>query len=456
MPFGSGSFGSFTFGGGTGGSSSPGVTTPSGWTLYLEADLSQAVEDIGEISGAFGALWDVAVWDTDVWPPGTTWTDLTPWLLGVTSNRGFSDELFAFNAGSMSFTLDNADGRFSPDNPTSPYRLGDSTTIGLLRPVRLRARYDGIDWTIFVGRLETWDETFGLDSGQVSVTAVDAFAELGAFDSYEQTPAGAGESYGARIARILDNADFQGETRIDVGVHTFQATDLSQNALTELKLTADSEGGAVWIGGDGIFYADGKNALQEKERSNSVQAVFSNSDVETAVGYEMLSVTSAYDATKVTNRAAYAIVGSTEQLATVGWSEALYGVRQDSRTDLVCSTDAQALSLAERHVALFQAPERRVESLTFNPDLQPSTERRRVALEAIARGQLALRALVRVDHTTPSGFEISKYLFVRGIHHNITPRSWTVSLDFTSATVVYGMVGSLWDVGVWDEAVWSW
>lgn len=440
----------------------PEVSTPGtvGWggavTLYVEIDLSQAVDAIG-IAASYLPLWDIATWDEDQWGEGTTWTDVTQWVMGVDADRAFSRELVAYTAGRCQIVLDNTDGRFSPENPDSPYRLGDSTTIGVLRPIRVRASHNGVEWTLFTGRIEDWPETFyGTEGATVTVTAVDAFAELASFDGYEQTAAGEGEGFGDRINRILDNAGFIGERRIDEGEFTFQATTLAQNCVSELKLTADSEGGSVWVGGDGIFYADGQNALLEKDRSNQVQVLFSNADDDTAVGYEISSVQPIYDGSQVINIAAFARVGSTVRTYASADSRALYGERQSTRSDLICETDAQVDFLCERTVALYQKPELRVERLTFYPQLQPSTARQSLAWDAMARGLLALRSLVRLQHTTPAGFTLDKRLYVRGVHHTITKTTWKVDVDFVSASVQSQFYDSRWDLAVWDTAVWSW
>ncbi|MFB6512121.1 carbohydrate binding domain-containing protein [Streptomyces virginiae] len=52
------------------------------------------------------------------------WTDLSPWLdlaAGIRVTRGASDELSQTQPSTLSFTLDNADGRFSPGLATGPY-----------------------------------------------------------------------------------------------------------------------------------------------------------------------------------------------------------------------------------------------------------------------------------------------------------------------------------------------
>lgn len=428
-------------------------TSWGGVTLTVEADFSQATEGVGSGAAAYVALWGVARWGEDVWPSGEAFTDITEWSTSIDLGSEFDDELGTYNAGRLSLTLDNADGRFSPDNPSSPYRIGTSTSIGILRPIRVRASWNGMDFTLFTGRIQEWNESAVGETAAVSVVAVDPFAELGSFDGYEQPSQGGGESYGDRVLRILDNAGWKGPRAVDVGEHTMQATTLAQNALTELKLTAASEGGAVWVTPAGVFCADGQQALLEKARSNEVQVRFSNSEDDTAILYEP-GQDIPFSGSNVVNIAANARVGSTVQVRTSERSRALYGDRQRTRTDLICETDEQAEKLSRRQVALYHEAERLVDTVTFVPDLQPTAARTSEAWEALASGRLALRSLASFSHTTPAGYTIERYVFVRGVKHRITKTSWSVTVLFSSATVWSGLVDSRWGVARWGESRW--
>jgi hypothetical protein len=455
MPFGFGPFGSFSFGGST---SVGSVATLGGWggvtTVFVELDFSQAVEGIGAGASTFPALWDAAVWDTDVWASGTVWTDVTSWVREVSTSAKFARLNGQYNPGTASFTLDNRDGRFSPDNTSSPYRIGDSTAIGIWRPCRIRAEYnDGtgtIGWPLFSGFVLDWNEQFPMTGRDavIDVSCIDAFGQLAGWEGIPVTPVGAGETTGVRIDRILDAAGFYGDRFIDAGEHTCQATTLEGNALSLLRLTADSEGGAVWCGPDGAVYFDAQNALLEKDRSNTVQVVFSD-DGTGELTYQNIGL--AYAGDLVIDMAAWERVGGSTQTAVSQPSRNLYGDRQSARSDLVCETDGQVLTLVDREVALYQTPERRVESLEFNPVRDGAP-----AWEALARQKIQLRSLLQVKLTPPQGDQIARYVFVQGIAHRITREWWRTGLEFSSASVWYGLVDSRWDVGVWDSANWTW
>lgn len=58
------------------------------------------------------------------YPATITWTDISEYVdvaQGVTITRGAADELSETQPGTATLTLDNSDGRFTPNNPSSPY-----------------------------------------------------------------------------------------------------------------------------------------------------------------------------------------------------------------------------------------------------------------------------------------------------------------------------------------------
>lgn len=445
------------------------VTGWGNWTeLTVEIDLSQSTS-IGDYTPDPDAplwLWDSGIWDdtASVWQAGVTWTDVTADVRSFNSSASFERQNDAFNASTAQIVLDNRSGDYSPDNTASPYRVGGVTTIGMWRAVRVSGTYaaDGdygnrSTFPIFAGYVRAWNEEFpeyGKDA-VVSVDLVDAFGKIAAFDGFAQTPIGAGELSGARIARILNNAGVLDANRyLDAGTVTMQATTLEGNALSEMKLVADSEGGAVWCGPDGGIYFDNQRALIEKDRSRNWLLYFSDTGDTGSLAYE--SIETSYDGDLVTNIAAYQRVGGAVQVSTSPSSRSVYGDRQESRTDLVCETDAQASLLANKRIALRQQAERRIESLTFKPNGQNTDAQKVIAWNALL-GFLQMRALCLVILTPPAGDQLQRLVFVSGISHTITADDWTIGLSFTSATEYIGYFGSLWDAGFWDgQDLWAW
>ncbi len=108
---------------------------------------------------------------------GPTWVDVSAYVRGIDINRGRSNDLDAFTAGTASVILDNRDGRFNPSNTAGPY----SPNVRPRKQIRIRATYGATTYPLFRGYVQTWPQDYpamGKDA-VTTVTAVDALALLG-------------------------------------------------------------------------------------------------------------------------------------------------------------------------------------------------------------------------------------------------------------------------------------
>lgn len=332
--------------------------------------------------------------------------------------------------------------------------LGGPTSVRITelrpwRPIRQLATYAGITYPIYRGYAQDWIESYpmmaatGKGDAIVSVPCVDELAKLAGYNGPGQVAVGAGDLFGARIHRILNSAGHVGERAIEVGTTTMQATTLAQNAVSDLKLTADSEGGAVYIGADGAVIGEQQYALVQNTRSITSQVTFGDGGGD-EIPYSDIELSGAGDL--IVNIAAYARVGGTQQTVADNTSRALYGDRTDPRTDLICQTDAKAAELASWKVARFKQPERRVTSITIKPRRDPAT------MFPVALG-LRVRDLVTViRRPPPGGYAIIQYCHIAGISHQLTQgkeRQWVTTFSLFSATPYLAFSQSLWDTGTW-------
>jgi len=448
----------------------------TGWgdnvTLYVEADFSEAISLIGQsVPATVDTLWDTDYWDDPeaLWESTetVTWSDITEWVQGINTNHGFSRQTTRYNASTASVRLVNTDGRFSPNNTGSPYRIGASTAIGPLRPFRIRAEWDdgtGFSYIfpIFTGLIQSWNLSYDYNGfAVVDVELVGIESQVASFDSPALASQGGGEFAGDRIMRILTNAGFQGERYVDQGLATMQATTLEGNTLSQLQLTADSDGGAIYWGPDGAAYYDGFNAQLDKSRT-SAPFFFTDQNVnyDDVERIAFQNLTFAYDGDLVRNIYNYQRVGGTIQTVDNQASRQLYGDRGDVRTDLICSTNADVLRLIQREIVLHNTPELRVESVTFSP-LSPrnsddSIPGARVWLW-LGTGAMSLRRGTFVYYQPPGEPEpVRSDVFIESISHSITPTGWEIKLGFSSATVYTTIGNTLWDEVNWDYAAWSW
>ena len=435
----------------------------TGWggsvTLYVEADFSQTIAETsgGPVSGT-STQWGTATWGTSEWqPPITTdWTDITADVRSVSTGAAFSRQTNRYNTARASVLLDNRSGNYSPTNTDGDY-YGH---IGILRPMRIRATYtnaDGVatDWPLFTGLVQSWGEQFpsyGKDA-TVTVELLGNDSQLASITNVAQASQGAGESAGARVRRILADADWRWPAIIDEGETTMQATTLEGTPQSLLTLTADSEGGAFYCAPDGSARFDGFQAQIEKAGRTIPALHFSDAptDAETLT---YADVTLSYDGDLVRNSITYQRVGGTAQTVTAAASQQLYGMRSESRTDLICQSDTDVAAIARRDLSILQDPEHRIESVRLNP-LDPSNADGRL-WAALATQAIALRLGALVEYTPQNQTTLSRYVFIEGISHTISADRWQIGLTFSSATAYRPRALSLWDVGTWGDVTWTW
>jgi hypothetical protein len=417
-----------------------------GVTLTVEIAISADV-------GTYG-VWDSGKWDTATWGPDVLWTDVTKWVRNIRTDRGFSREVQAWQAGTATLVLDNRDARFSPDNLSGPYVTAGVTGIRPRRPIRIRATYSSIIYYVYAGYVMSWDESWvpGAGTGKgdafVTVSCVDEWGQLGGFTGGTQTPIGAGETSGQRVNRVLDNAGHMGARSVMLGRVTMQATTFAANATTELQLVTDSEGGSIFVDSDGTIVFEDEYALMEQARSNTVQASLSDAG---SLKYSVEGIQLAYSGDTIKNFVSYAVAGGTAQTISDGTSIALYGpvIQQETRTDLVAETDAQAFALATFFLYRYKDPDKRIVSFTVKPARAPST----LYPQILGR---RVRDLVQVSRTPPGGVTLTRKCHIAGIHHTINKakHEWATVLDLWDATVYQTFATSRWDVGSWDTAAW--
>lgn len=411
-----------------------------GVTLAAEWALSSA-------TGTYGA-WDSAVWDLSAWGPDIVWTDVSGYLRGPTGNitlstqRGFARGLQGWDVGRASVRLGNRDRRFSASNLSGPYVSSGITGVRPWRPLRLSATYAGTRYYLYGGYGVSVRETWvpGHVDAYVDVPCEDEWSRLGAVDGLAQTPVGAGELSGVRIQRILNAAGHAGARSIETGVTTVQATDMSQNAVTALNLTADSEDGAVFVDADGTLVFEGRNALVNNTRSSVVQATFGDGS-----GAELpcADVAVAYDGDLLRNIVSYARVGGAAQTYSNATSRSLYGDRRETRIDLVNTSDGDVMSVAAWRVAQYAQPELRITQITVRPRANPA----RLFPQVLGR---RVRDLIQVVVRPLGGGTITQNCHIAGIRHQISGDDWITTFDLWSATA-YQSVGR-WDSAVWDTS----
>lgn len=405
-------------------------------------DVTLTVEAAFSVPTSTSGVWGSGLWDTALWGVDVTWTDITAYLRSFTTIRAFQRETARWASGTATVVLDNSDGRFSPAHTSGPYASGGVTGIRPWRPIRATVTYAGTTYPVFYGYAIDFEESypgFGVEN-VVVISAVDEIAKLAGFTSSSQGSLGDGETSGARIHRIINNAGSTANRAVE-GLVAMQATTLEGAAVTLLDLTADSEGGWLWVDGDGTVVFDSRFSPIENSRMSTSQATFGDQAGEIVYRSAVMS----YDGDDIINMTSFAAVGGVVQTASDVTSRAFYGDRQQTRTDLICNSSVDVGVLAGTVVARKKDPKLRIVSATYRPQQNPS-----VLWPQVLGRRVRDRVLV---NRRPSGYTVSQPSQIEGVAHTVTPDMWETQFQFSDATFWDSDFG-MWDSGIWDTSIW--
>ncbi len=318
--------------------------------------------------------------DVNVLGATTIWTDISAFMLGFTISRPstrLQGPLFQFQAGTCTVTLDNSDARFDPDNLNGPYVTAGLTRLVPMVPVRIRAVWNGVTYPLFSGFADAWAETavdYEAGYSEVTLSATDVFKVLGGLTLPAITPpAGASETSGARITRVLDSARWYtsaDKRTIAAGTIFVQATSFGDTAMNLMQIASDSEVGLLYAGPSGAVVFRDRKALTSRSQSVNVQGVFGDSGTAPELPYAM--VARADDDTALANDIQAQSLGGTLQEVTDPASLTRYLFpRTYSRSDLILLSDADTAVWAQWVLFVSKTAENRFESLTVDPLAQP-------------------------------------------------------------------------------------
>lgn len=308
------------------------------------------------------------------------------------------------------------------DGSLDPYVL---QTAGLTAPgvvMRLRWQRGGTIWPLFYGYVDTWETSQESPShAVVTVTGTDGFALLEAQDRTELAVAvGAGETTGARVARILDVANWPPAARdIATGNSTLQATTMPGTALNELHEVAKNEAGELFITPDGTLRFRNRRSVLTDPLSATSQVTFGSNTAGGELPYvDKPSLT--WDKTNLVNTVrATRANGGVQQVAQDGTSVGRYGTYATPDQDLLLETDPDVYSWASHVLAQDRVPETRFQQVTleaaYNPDL--------MLPQMLGRGFGDRVTVVRRPPAVPAGSIVdSRDCLVRSVTH-----SWTAN-----------------------------
>jgi hypothetical protein len=365
--------------------------------------------------------------------------DISAQVRKVATRRGRNRILANFEAGTATVTLNDPNSDFSPTNTSSPY-------YGKLLPLRKIRIYAELDLggstgivpiSIFSGYITSYDTNFyqGTNADStVILQCVDGFRLLNNVSTEIPPVPGctAGQLSGARVNSLLDWADWSGSLRaIQAGNSTMQADPGgNRSILAAIQTIEQSEFGAFFMNRQGQATFFDRTGLAEL--SDQPPKVYADD----GTGYSYNFIDLAYDDQLVLNDVTvvrYAPDGTipapVPQIVTNQASIDTYFYKSGQRTGLLIETDAEALNIAQMLVASRADAEQRIDSMLVS--LQGETDLNKI-LDTLS---MEIYRNVQITKTMPGGSVVTKELFCQGVHQDITPNSWNVTV-FTAEPII--------------------
>ena len=381
--------------------------------------------------------------DSEPFDETQTFTDITTYLRAFTTRRGRANELGEFVAGTMSFSVSNADNRFNPNNTSSPYYDSGNarTKIQPLKRVRMSATYDSTTYRIFEGFLQSVPVKFiseGADS-IVTFTCVDAFKifqssqldgvgwRLG-LAGFSELDTSTRLSYvdeqelsSARITRILDSIGFPSNRRdILTGTKQVISQAITTNVLTGLRECETAENGQFFIAKDGKATFRNRDYKLSNANAITVQGIFSND----GSNLPYTNVSTSFDDNEIINVYEWQRSGGSVQYKADADSVLRYRAKESNKSTININ-DSDVLSIIEQKIAETSLPILRIDELTCNP-------RENVSLwEQVLGREFGDRISVKIVNVDGSSF--TDELWIESISHNVNASSqswsWTATLS---------------------------
>ena len=398
-------------------------------TLTVDIRFESGADNDGWVLGSsafttqLGAPDDASVY-TNVWSD----------VRSLSTSRGRSRELEKYKAGSGSVTLDNRSRNYDPLNLSGTHVDSGVTQIKPGRRIRIKATHPttGTVYDVFYGVIREWDMLYQGKFDAVSLAKFsDPLTDLSKTDITVTTTAGLA---GVAAQEIIDAAGVS-RSEVDPGVATLQATTFTEtNALAAAQRTALTEQGAVYSDAAGTLQFDGRHSLLSETRSNTSRYTFGTGNL------PIESIDYDYSLDLVKNAVSVARASGTAQADSNTDSINEFGKRSYQLSNLMFSTDAEALYTAQYLVRQYKDPEVRVRSVSLAP--QSHADLMTAALD------VELRDRVTVTYAPPGGGSaITQELFVEGIKHSFGKNRMKTTLKFASTERASGWALGIGDLG---------
>jgi len=389
---------------------------------------------VGESTAAgVAARWDSAEWDDPaaLWgggegsnpdAPNAVWEWLDCDVQVASTNRGRAEWSQHYDTGSLVATLYNLAGHYTMEN----VHPGQLVPLDIGRVVRLEARHLGAtDWvTVYTGQVMKLVEKMNAAGiATIDIQAADAFSYLGRIDFLAEHTTPPHEDADARVTRILDKANWPIDRR-DIQPVAIEIHDnlIAGNALSELKLVAESSAAEVLVDANGrVAFYPGSQVFDPL----ILPTVGVLTAVRSGAGSDMTAVppevcitdplTLTRDIKRVVNDV-HLVSGHATGIAADGISQGLYGIRTWQRTNLLTASQGVLQAIADNLLARQKDTASRLDQATVLVTTAAEAE------WVLAR-QFGDHVQLRYVHPV-YGWPINADAQIIGITHTVTAAAW--------------------------------
>jgi len=308
-------------------------------------------------------------------------------------------------------------GAWNPQNTSSIYY----PDLVPLRRIQITTDYNGTIYPIGQYYITDYQYTYpkNQEVGYVDLVCYDAFRLF--FNSSVTTVTGgiAGQTTGERVGKILDMVGWSNSQRqIQTGSTVCVADAGTQRSVLDAITTAEfSEQGAFYIDKSGNATFKGRQFVYDAQSASPV--VFNNNGVS---GINYFSIQFAHDDKTIVNKCTVTRVGGTAQSYSDATSIAAYFNHSVDATNMIMSTDANALALATAYVTTRKDTTIRIDAITLDLVTLGYTSGITAALD------LDYFDTMQITNEGQGSTSITKTLQCQGIAHSITPNTWMTTL----------------------------
>jgi hypothetical protein len=355
--------------------------------------------------------------------------DISSTILRVGIRRGRNRILDKFEAGSATVVLEDTTGAYNPSNPASPYY----GKLVPLRKIRIWGEYEGVQYPLFAGYIQSYDTNFKVgvsETSSVTLKCVDGFRFFNNVSVTTLAGASAGQLSGSRITNFLDLVDWpQSQRAISTGDSELQNDPGTANrdVLGAIQLVEKSEFGAFYL--DSLGTVNYLSRSDVSKKADSTPVVYA--DDGTGIFYQGIDF--AYDDTLIVNDVTVQGLGLAAQNVFDQTSIDTYFLHSGVRDGLLVQTNTEANNQAVMLLAARKDAVLRIDSMTLNLYDEAAETRIIAALNS------EIFDLINITKSVPGGSTVTRELFVQGIAHDITPRSWNTIL-LTSEPIIQAFI----------------